>query len=608
MDKLYTQPGYTLHDHSTNFTFNISGFLSQTASPTTTIQSLLKENYAHAVKVAAEKIRGIESGKVVNKTVIVSESENRCVDHYNLRLKNSSVAGKSLDESLKLWNDIVEKVDAITSGKFKNPQNGKAYKNVIFNGIGGSYLGPLLLCVAIKGIYYNDLQQRDGLPKLYFVSNTDAESFDQLFGEKGVLDLSESLLVNMSKSGGTAETKGNMNSFNRLLVDRGIAQNGNIGPYNIAITTKNSNFDKFAQKNQFLHTFYMNEETGGRTSVGSAIGMVPATFAKLDFAEFLRGQSYMDEMTRRFDTLEHQLKNPALITAILLDHYQKRHGRKNLIVLGYSDSLREFAHYLQQLYMESLGKQFLENSGVENPEGQTVFGGVGTGEQHAFMQQVQKGINDCIVKFVHFLKRSSDYSVLDPTDKQELRGEHVEASELTEFTKKGTSYLSMGRQMLGFIKGTENALYKNGKPFLTCTYEKADMFNMGMMIALEERIVSILAAFRGINAYDQPGVQDGKISANDMNKFGDILERKMVSVILQNKGWKGSASVAIKEFEKDLTGAPIWYVDSILSDMYGNWNVEWAYPRLKQVVSDVKREWSEQEGRTEFVYQFISKL
>ncbi|EFC47320.1 predicted protein, partial [Naegleria gruberi] len=490
--------GYIFHDKETNFTFNISGFLSQTASPTTTIQTLLKENYVHAVKVAAQKIKEIENGQIVNKTVIASESENRSVDHYNLRLASSTVAGKSLDDSLKLWNDINEKVGKIISGQLKNEQTGKAYKNVIFNGIGGSYLGPLLLCVAMKGIYFNDLQEKEGLPKLYFVSNTDSDSFDQLFGEKGVLELSESLLVNMSKSGGTAETKGNMNTFNRLLLDRGIAQNGNIGSYNIAITTKNSNFDKFAQKNHFLHTFYMNEETGGRTSVGSAIGMVPAAFAKLDFAGFLRGQSYMDEMTRRFDTVENQLKNPALVTAILMDHYQKRHGRKNLIVLGYSDSLREFAHYLQQLYMESLGKQFSENSGVESPEGQTVFGGVGTGEQHAFMQQVQKGINDCIVKFVYYLKRNSDYS--------------------------GTSYLSMGRQMLGFIKGTENALYKNGKPFLSCTYEQCDMFNIGMMIALEERIVSILAAFRAINAYDQPGVQDGKISANDMNKFSDVIE------------------------------------------------------------------------------------
>jgi len=608
MEKLFTSQGYIVHDKQSGFTLNISGFISQTASPNTSIQSLLKENYSHAVKVAQSKIQQIENGEVVNKTVIASESENRSVDHYNLRLSNSSVPNKSLQDSLNLWKDVSEKVAEITSGKLQNPQTKKPYKNIIFNGIGGSYLGPLLLCVSMKGIYFNDLQQREGLPKLYFVSNTDAESFDQLFGTNGALDLTESLLVNMSKSGGTAETKGNMNTFNRLLLDRGIAQNGNIGPYNIAITTKNSNFDKFAQKNQFLYTFYMNEETGGRTSVGSAIGMVPAAFAKIDFAEFLRGQSYMDELTRQFDTLDKQLKNPALVTAVLMDHYQKRHGRKNLIVLGYSDSLREFAHYLQQLYMESLGKQFSESTGVETPEGQTVFGGVGTGEQHAFMQQVQKGINDCMVKFVYFLKRSSDYSVLDPTDKQELHGEKLEESELTEFSKKGTSYLSMGRQMLGFVKGTENALYKNGKPFLSCTYEQCDMFNIGMMIALEERVVSILAAFRAINAYDQPGVQDGKISANDMNKYSDVIERKVVSVVLQNRGWKGTASVAIKEFEKELSGAPIWYVDSILSDMFGNWNVEWAYPRLRNVVSDVKREWSEEQGRSEFVYHFISKL
>lgn len=89
--------------------------------------------------------------------------------------------------------------------------------------------------------------------------------------------------------------------------------------------------------------------------------MVPAAFAKLSFDQFLKGQSYMDELTRK----ENLLENPALLTAVGIDILTKRQGRKNMIVLGYSDFLKEFSHYLQQLYMESLGKEY-DEFGVPN--------------------------------------------------------------------------------------------------------------------------------------------------------------------------------------------------------------------------------------------------
>jgi glucose-6-phosphate isomerase len=164
-------------------------------------------------------------------------------------------------------------------------------------------------------------------------------------------------MVNISKSGGTQETKGNMDTFNALLSK----QNLSMGPHNIAVTTPSSNFDKFAQQNKFMKIFYMNNETGGRTSIVSAVGMVPSAFARLSFDDFLKGQSYMDELTRK----ENILENPALLVSIGIDILTKQRGRKNMIVLGYSDFLKEFSHYLQQLYMESLGKEYDEN-GVPN--------------------------------------------------------------------------------------------------------------------------------------------------------------------------------------------------------------------------------------------------
>ncbi len=188
------------------------------------------------------------------------------------------------------------------------------------------------------------------------------------------------------------------------------------------------------------------------------------------------------------------------------------------------------------------------------PEGQTVFGGVGTGEQHAFMQQVQKGIPDCFVRFVHFLKRSHDYNITDAG--------------------------SMGRQLLAFVKGTEDALQINGKPYMTTTFEQCDMFNMGMMVALEERIVTILAAFRNINAYDQPGVQDGKKSASTVNTISLKIENFIASKGSKGWEWKGDASQARKDFELG-EATSISFVDAILSDIFANINIEQSYEKLR---------------------------
>lgn len=443
-----------------------------------------------------------------------------------------------MNHTISYWKEIKEKIEKITSGEKKNA-SGKRYTDVIFNGIGGSFLGPLMMIVFIHGDSYNI---NSGINvKIHFLSNSDSESLNSVLNK---VNIDTTILINMSKSGSTAETKGNMEAFNDFLKK----QNLKIGDHNIAITTPGSNFDKYAQENEFLHIFYMNNETGGRTSITSAIGAVPSAVANLDFEAFVRGQSTMDSLTRNKNIEE----NPAMIIATAIQTLTLAEGRKNMIILGYSDYLKEFAHYLQQLYMESIGKEY-DIDGIPNPEGLTVFGGVGTGEQHAFMQQVQKGLTDCFVRFVHFKQRSSDFVLSDSG--------------------------SVGRQLLAFVKGTEQALYDNGKSFMTSTFEKRDMFNLGMMIALEERIVSFLAALRKLNAYDQPGVQDGKLAATAMNKLSLTVEKEISNKLSQS--WKFSGSV--QEWKKELhlpEDTNSRYLESILSDIVDNSTISNSYPNL----------------------------
>jgi glucose-6-phosphate isomerase len=158
------------------------------------------------------------------------------------------------------------------------------------------------------------------------------------------------------------------------------------------------------------------------------------------------------------------------------------------------------------------------------------------------MQQVQKGIPDCFVRFVHFLKRHQDYNLSEAG--------------------------SMGRQLLAFVKGTEDALLQNGKPYMTCAFDQCDMFNIGMMVALEERIVTFIGALRNINAYDQPGVQDGKKAASSVNNVSLKIENFIASKTNGAWEWKGDAAKARTDFDLEGT-TPISFVDAVLSDIFG---------------------------------------
>ncbi len=509
--------GYRFFDDQTGFMLNYAG------ASGFDLNSVLKRDRKE-ITAALLYMKQVEAGKAVNV------SEGRKVDHFNIR------KGTGLKKSLALWNSIRDAVEKIKTGKVLNEKN-KSYTDVIMNGIGGSFLGPLMTLIAKHGSDYNFGCR---LPlRIHFLSNTDAMSFDTLMRK---LNISRTIMVNISKSGGTAETAGNMEAFNNLLLARKLKP----GRHNITVTTPGSPFDLYSRESDFLHIFHMNNETGGRTSVGSAVGMVPAAFAGLDFESFLQGESYMDKLTRRTDVI----RNPALVLALVINDVIVREGHKNQIMLGYSDSLKEMAHYFQQLFMESLGKKKTIQGRIrKEPTGLTIMGGVGTGEQHAFMQQVQEGIRDCFVHFVGFRKRSADF----------------------ESTKAG----SMGRQLLAFFEGTQRALLENGRDFVSLIFEEQNEFSMGMLVALEERVVTFLGGMWGINPFDQPGVQAGKLSADNHNR----ISKMVVSRLLEAEEFRGSALDMSRALEEGEAEAPS--IEAILLDIVSNHKVPNSYPGLE---------------------------
>lgn len=157
-------------------------------------------------------------------------------------------------------------------------------------------------------------------------------------------------------------------------------------------------------------------------------------------------------------------------------------------MLPYKDRLLLFSRYLQQLIMESIGKQ-LDLDGKEVNQGLTVYGNKGSTDQHAYVQQLREGVHNFFVTFIEVLQDRTGNSIeVDPG-------------------------VTSGDYLFGFLYGTRKALSENGRESMTITVEKLDAATIGALIALFERTVGLYASLININAYHQPGVEAGKKAA-----------------------------------------------------------------------------------------------
>ena len=236
----------------------------------------------------------------------------------------------------------------------------------------------------------------------------------------------------------------------------------------------------------------------------AAVGLLPAALHGVDIDQFLDGARKMDEITRKTDAKE----NPAALLAMMWHAIGKGKGEKDMVILPYKDRLCLMSKYLQQLVMESLGKESDLEGNVVN-QGIAVYGNKGSTDQHAYVQQLREGVNNFFATFIEVLEDHTD------PDKQAERGVEVEDG------------VTSGDFLSGFLQGTRRALYENERDSITITLDKLDTFTLGALIALYERAVSFYASLVNINAYHQPGVEAGKKAAA---KVID-LQRKAVAAL-----------------------------------------------------------------------------
>lgn len=415
----------------------------------------------------------LEAGAIANP------DEQRQVGHYWLRtpsLAPEPAIAAHIDAEVER---IAAFGQAVLNGSLKAP-NGQPFTDVLWIGIGGSGLGPLLMVRALQ-----DAGQ--GLP-FHFFDNVDPNGMSRTLA---ALDtrLATTLVVVVSKSGGTPEPHIGMEQAQARLEARGGQWSGQA----VAVTMLGSKLDQLAVAGQWLRRFDMFDWVGGRTSITSAVGLLPAALIAADIPGFLSGASRMDALTRLADLR----RNPAALMAA--SWYVAGHGRgqRDMVVLPYRDRLEVFSRYLQQLVMESLGKKHDRNGEVVH-QGIAVYGNKGSTDQHAYVQQLRDGIDNFFVTFIEALEEPSDI----PPIGDEIPGDFLD----------------------GFLQGTRSALMEGGRQSLSITLRRFDATTLGALIALFERAVGLYAELVNINAYDQPGVEAGKKAAAEILALQGRLE------------------------------------------------------------------------------------
>ena len=431
----------------------------------------LTDDYLASMKgkmeAALEGMKRLDAGEVVNV------DEGRMVGHYWLRAPEKAPTAELRSEIEECLARVKSFSEAVHEGKILSG-TGKRFKNVIVAGIGGSSLGPVFVDKA--------LATAEDKMKLYFLDNTDPDGMDNVFAAVKP-ELEETLTVVISKSGGTIETRNCQEEAKAFYRASGL----DFAKFAVCVTGTGSKLYNTAKSEGWIDIFPMWDWVGGRTSVMSAVGLLPLSLKGLDIESFLRGAADMDELNRSDDIL----KNPAAIMSLGWYKCSGGVGGETMVVLPYKDRLDLFAKYLQQLVMESLGKE-LDLKGEKVNQGLAVLGNKGTSDQHSYVQQLVGGPANVFVTFV-----------------QVLRDRAGESKAVGEESTSG-DYLN------AFMLGTKKALESHGKRTMTITVPEVNAYNVGQLIAIFERSVGIYANLIGINAYHQPAVEFGKKAAGGL--------------------------------------------------------------------------------------------
>ncbi len=467
---------------------------------------------------AFRKMDELEKGAVANP------DEGRRVGHYWLRAPELAPDGatrRAIEETLARILDFAGKVH---TGAIR-PASADLFTNLLVVGIGGSALGPQFVADALR-------TSGDRM-RPFFFDNTDSDGMArELARIEANGGVARTLTVVVSKSGGTKETRNGMLEAAAAYRIRGL----DFAKHAAAVTGEGSELDGVAVKEGWLARFPMWDWVGGRTSELSAVGLLPAALQGIDVREMLTGAKACDEATR-VPSVE---GNPAAQLALAWYRETNGRGEKDMVVLPYKDRLLLFSRYLQQLVMESLGKE-KDLSGNVVHQGISVYGNKGSTDQHAYVQQLREGVPNFFVTFVEVAKDREDGELSISVEEDVTSGDYL----------------------LGFLLGTRAALAEKGRRSITITLPDVSPRSIGMLIALYERTVGLYASLVGINAYHQPGVEAGKKAAAAVL----AIQKRVLAEVRRERGAFRTADAVARAIGADADTETVF---KVLSHMAAN--------------------------------------
>ena len=440
------------------------------------------------------KIHDLFNGEKINT------SENRSVLHFLLRGTYTSKTKELYETDVKKGLDKLKSF----SKKFQNGEivgySGKKIKNVINIGIGGSDLGPKMICEGLK--YFSDRSVNN-----YFISNVDPSNLSEVLLN---INPEESIFIISSKSFGTIETLKNANICKNWFEGRS-NNNRSLKKHFFGVTANTKKAKAFGIEENNIFPIW--DWVGGRYSLWSSVGLpIILKIGYENFEMLLNGANEIDNHFREkpFD------KNIPVVLACLGILYNNFHNCETHAIFPYDNYLKYLPMYLQQADMESNGKNISKDSSEVNYNtGPILWGDVGTNGQHSFFQLIHQGTKKIPCDFIGFVNSNNEKEELHEILLSNMVGQ-------TMALMKGKNILEVEEELgdeskyINYEVIKNSKIFKGNKPSNTLLFDNLTPYNLGRLIAIYEHKIFVQGCIWNINSFDQWGVELGKVLSDEI--------------------------------------------------------------------------------------------
>lgn len=421
----------------------------------------------------------------------VNVTEDRAALHVALRAPHTMAFHDASGDVSHGVSDTLSRMrafsDSVRSGAWVGA-TGKRIRHLINVGIGGSDLGPRMVCDALAVYGRHDLSA-------HFIANIDPTELTRTLPS---LDPESTLVVVCSKTFTTLETMTNARTIRAWFVDHGIPES-ELGRHFVAVSTNAEEAVRFGIRKE--NVFEFGEWVGGRYSLWSSIGLIIMLYlGARNFEALLAGAHAMDEHFRHAP-LE---ANMPVLLGLLGVWYRNFFDAQTLSIAPYTDALQKLPPYLQQLDMESNGKSVqVDGTPVAWQTAPIIWGEPGTNGQHAYFQMLHQGTTLVPVDFIAVLEPQYDAPGLLDHHRKLLANCFAQSEALLRGGSMATA------EQAGGPLGAQRR-FDGNRPSNTLVIDKLSPERLGALIALYEHKVFVQAAIWNINPFDQWGVELGK--------------------------------------------------------------------------------------------------